>query len=414
MKLLAVEARQYASYYLSRYQQVEKYGAELYVLNGQGTRDLWPAERYRLAHSQHIDDIVGHARAWHAEQHFDGVLTFAESAVTTAAAVAAALGLPGIGIEAARTSRNKLLMREAHQRAGAAHPRFRFVASFDEAWAAAEAFGYPVVLKPTLGAASNFVFRVDNDDELRQRYTQADHGIQHMPWTQMEADGLDVGPNGLMIESFLDGAEFLVEAVAWDDQVYLGSVVDRITIEGATFDDDVHAAPTRLSVDQVAAVHQVVAAGARAQGLHRSAMHAEVRFHHGEPNLLEIAARPGGGGLDHMARLSAGYCPIRAVIDVARGVCPDMTQYRPTGLHTAAMCLLCPPGTIDQIYVPDSVTGSPDVFFLKVTARPGDVIKRPPQGNNILGFLGASGTSLDDALRTATALANSIQVRFSQ
>ena len=52
---------------------------------------------------------------------------------------------------------------------------------------------------------------------------------------------------------------------------------------------------------------------AHAQGLRRSAMHAEVRFHEGEPYLLEIAARVGGGGLDEIARLTTGYDPIRAV-----------------------------------------------------------------------------------------------------
>ena len=54
MKLLAVEARQYGSYHLSRYQQVVDYGAELYVLNGEGTPDFWPADRYRLTGSKKI------------------------------------------------------------------------------------------------------------------------------------------------------------------------------------------------------------------------------------------------------------------------------------------------------------------------------------------------------------------------
>lgn len=414
MKLLALEASQNATYYRSRYQQVEECGAELFVLNGLGTSDFWPTQRYRIVGSKGIDEIVAHARAWHAEQHFDGVLTFSEAAVTTVAAVAEALDLPGIGLEAARASRNKLLMRQAHARGGAAHPGFRFVCDADEAEAAAAEFGYPVILKPTLGAASNFVFRIDTPAEMRLRYAQAAEGIQHMIWSQMEADGLDLGPRGLLVESFLDGRELLIEALAWDDEVYLGSVVDRVTVEGDTFDDDVHAAPTTLTADELAAVHRVVTLGARAQGLRRSAMHAEVRFHRGEPHLLEIAARPGGGGLDFMARLSAGYCPIQAVVDVARGVRPRVTHFRPTGLHTAAMCLLCPPGRIEAVEVPEAVAAARELFFFKVTARPGDVIRRPPEGNNILGFLGATGASFDDAMRTATRFAGMIQVRFSQ
>jgi biotin carboxylase len=412
VKLLGLEAVQNSNYYLSRYRQVEGYGAELFVLNGIGEPDYWTAGRYRVAGSKHLDDLVEAARAWHAEERFDGVLSFSESAVVAVAAVAEALGLPGVGVEAARTSRNKLLMRLAHERADVPRPRFRLVPDVDAALAAAEEFGYPVILKPTLGAASNFVFRLDGPDDVRLRFPQAREGIDRMSWYTMEPEGVDVGPHGLLVESFLDGPEFLTESLVWDDEVYVGSIVDRVTAEGTTFDDDVHHAPTSLGPDQVAAVRAVIAAAARAQGLKRSVLHAEVRFHRGEPHLLEIAVRPGGGGLDYFARISAGYCPIKALIDVARGVRPDVAHYRPTGVHTAGTCLISAPGRIEQIVVPAGVAESDRVFFLKVTAKPGDLIRRPPHGNNILGFLCTTGDSRDDALKAAHELADRIEVRL--
>jgi hypothetical protein len=189
--------------------------------------------------------------------------------------------------------------------------------------------------------------------------------------------------------------------------------VDRVTVEGATFDDDVHHAPTSLSEDQVAAVHRVVTAAAHAQGIRRSVMHAEVRFHQGEPHILEIAVRPGGGGLDLYARMCAGYSPIEVMMDVARGVRPQVTHYRPTSVHCAGTCLISGPGRVEEINVPDSVASSDRVFFLKITASPGDVIKRPPLGNNILGFLGCTGTSLADAMQAVYELVEQIEVRMS-
>jgi biotin carboxylase len=413
VKLLALEASQNGYYYLSRYQQIVNFGADLFVLNGIGTDDLWPADRYRRTGSRHVDDLVRHAKAWHAEENFDGVLTFSESAVVALPVVATALGLPNIGVDAALTSRNKLIMRQAHERGGAAHPRFRLVTDLDAALRAAEDFAYPVIVKPTLGCSSNFVFRVDNADQLRERYQQASAGIDQMSWYNMEADGLDLGPHGLLVESFLDGHEHLIEALVWDDEVYLGSIVDRVTVEHDTFDDDVHHTPTELNPAQIADVHAVVTAGVRAQGLHRSVLHAEVRFHENKPYLLEIAVRPGGGGLDFMARLSAGYDPIKALMDVACGIRPQVHHYRPTDVHTAAMCLLCDAGTIESIGVPREVTDASELFYLKFLARPGDIIRRPPHGNNILGGIGAVGTSFDDAMRVATDLAGKIEVRLT-
>ncbi len=414
MKLLAMEARQNATYYRSRYQQVQDYGAELYVLNGIGTPDFWPGDHYRVVGSQNIDDLITEAKEWHEQERFDGIITFSESGVTTVAAVAEALGLPGVGVEAARTSRNKLLMREAHRRHDAPHPDFRFVTELDAALGAAADFGYPVILKPTLGAASNFVFKIDDAEEMAKLFPQALAGIEGMSWFEMEAHGLDLGPHGLLVEAFLDGDEFLIEAVAWDGEVYLGSIVDRITVEGGTFDDDVHHGPTSLTTEQVAAVHRVVRAGAHSQGLRRSVLHAEVRFHRGEPYLLEIAIRPGGGGLDLIAGITAAHNPIRAVMDVARGAAPRVRHYRPTGVHVTAMCLMCDAGRITAIDVPAEVSESDKVFFLKITASPGDVVRRPPEGNSILGFLGTTGTSLEDARETMLDYASKINVTLAQ
>jgi biotin carboxylase len=413
MKLLALEASQNGSYYSSRYQQVEDFGGEVFVLNGLGEADFWPESRYRIVGSKQIDEIISAARAWHEEVSFDGVLTFSESAVIAVAAVAQALGLPGVGVENALTSRNKLLMRQAHEKEGAPHPAFRFATGLADALAAATEIGYPVIIKPTLGAASNFVFRIDSADEMRVRVPQLLAGMRRMAWFVMEAEGIDHGPEGLLVESFLAGSEHLIEALVWDDEVYLGSVVDRVTVEGDTFDDDVHSAPTSLTPEQLAAVHRSVTAGVHAQGIRRGALHAEVRFHDGEPYLLEIAVRPGGGGLDYIARITAGYCPIRGVMDVARGVRPDVRHYTPTGVHIAGMCLLCGAGQVERISFPEDLPSADGVFFFKITAKPGDIILRPPDGNNILGFLGMKGPSFTDAMEAAEKIADQIHVELS-
>jgi biotin carboxylase len=410
VKLLTIETRQYLTYYHSRYQQVQAFGVDLYVMNGEGTEDFWPADRYRLVGSKKIDEMIECARKWHATEQFDGVITFSEAAVIAVAAVADALGLPSIGVDAARNSRNKFLMRQAYERAGVPIPAYRYVTELGDALAAGDEFGYPCIIKPTLGAGSHFVYRVDSPEEMKLRFNQAIVGIQTMFWVTAEADGIDLGPLGLLVESFLDGREYLMEALAWDDEVYLGSVVDRITNEGQNFDDDVHHAPTSLPAEELAKVQHVVKLATHAQGLRRSAMHAEVRYHNGEPYLLEIAARVGGGGLDMIARITADYDPIRAVVDIGRGVKPPVRHYWPTGVHITAMCLICDGGVVRSIEVPTQVSDAEDVFLLKITARPGDVILRPPNGNTIFGFLGTTGMSMDGAFARMNELAAKIKV----
>ncbi|MDQ2814653.1 MAG: ATP-grasp domain-containing protein [Actinomycetota bacterium] len=413
MKLLGIEARQHAGYHLARYQQVRDFGADLFVLNGIGEDGYWADGRYRVAGSQDITDIVAAARAWHAAETFDGVFTFSESGVVAVAAVAEALGLPGVGVDAARKSRNKLLMRQAHEQAGVPHPRYRLVTSLDEAVATAADFGYPVVLKPTLGAASDFVFRIDDPEEMALRYKITVEGMQHMSPYLREARGLDLGPHGVLVESFLDGHEHLFEALAWDDEVYLGSAVDRVTAEGDTFEDDVHRAPTALSPPELARVHRVITDAAHAQGLRRSVMHAEVRYHRGDPYIVEIAIRPGGGGLDLVALATADYSPIEAVMDVARGVKPRAGHYAPTGVHMMGTCLICDEGQLEYVAIPAEVTDAGQTLMAVATARPGDTIRRPPNGNSVLGFLIVTGTSAQDAQLRLENFADKIEVKLA-
>jgi biotin carboxylase len=412
MKLLGLEARQNSHYYHSRYELVRDFGADLFVLNGIGEEGYWTQGRYRIAGSQKIDDIIAAARAWHDAEGFEGVFSFSESGVMAVAAVAEALGLPSVGVDAARKSRNKLLMRQAYEQAGVPHPQYRYVTSLSEAKTTAAEFGYPVVLKPTLGAASNYVFRIDDSEEMEERYRDATDGMQRMSWYLMEAEGLDLGPYGLLVESFLDGHEHLFEALAWDDEVYLGSAVDRVTAEGDTFDDDVHRAPTRLSEAELSRVHRIITDAAHAQGLRRSAMHAEVRFHQGEPYVVEIAIRPGGGGLDLVAQVTADYSPIEAVMDVARGVKPRVRHYQPTGVHMMGTCLICNAGQVEYVRVPAEVTNAKQTLMAKITAQPGDIIRRPPDGNNILGFLIVTGPSDEDAQATLEDFADKIDVKL--
>lgn len=413
MKLLAIEARQWGTYLMPRYEHMEKHGFEVYLLAGEATPDTWPAHKHRDVGSKNLDRMIAAAKAWHAEERFDGVFTLSEMGVILTAHIAKELGLPGISVEAGLASRNKYLMRQAHERGNVPHPKFRYVESKDEALAAAAEFGYPAIVKPTLGGASGFVFRCDTPEDLALRYEQAARGIQDDKfYPAMEADGMELGPNGLLVESFLDGHEHLIEAVVWDGEVYLGSVVDRVTVEGDTFDDDVHHAPTDLSPEKYAKLYEVAAGAVRAQGLERSVAHVEIRFHQGEPYILEAAARPGGGGLNTMSEVIGGYDPIVAVADIAVGRKPKIRHFTPTGVHCSGVAMICPAGVIEEVVVPPELYEDPNVAFFRIIVKPGDVIKRPPDGNTVFGFLGMKGDSFDDVMNKMNEFMAKIDVRL--
>src|SRR5438874_1759489 len=97
----------------------------------------------------------------------DGVLTVsADRAVPVVAAVAEALGLPGIGTETAHLMTHKVAMRRRLAEAGVPQPRFAAARSLHEAYAATETVGFPAVLKPADSGGQRGVFRLDSIEDL--------------------------------------------------------------------------------------------------------------------------------------------------------------------------------------------------------------------------------------------------------
>jgi biotin carboxylase len=96
-----------------------------------------------------------------------GVLTVsADRAVPVVAAVAQALGLPGIGSETAHVMTHKVAMRRQLAEHGVPQPRFAAVRTLAEARAGLETVGLPAVLKPADSGGQRGVFRIDSWDDL--------------------------------------------------------------------------------------------------------------------------------------------------------------------------------------------------------------------------------------------------------
>src|SRR6266581_4521959 len=123
----------------------------------------------------------------------DGVLTVsADRAVPVVAAVAEALGLPGIGTETAHLMTHKVAMRRRLAEAGVPQPRFAAVRGISERRRAADEVGFPAVLKPADSGGQRGVFRVESIDEIDAHLHEA----------------LAASPTGeAILEEFVDGIE---------------------------------------------------------------------------------------------------------------------------------------------------------------------------------------------------------------
>ena len=114
----------------------------------------------------------------------------------------AALGLPGLSVEAATNFRDKARMKTLLRAQGLPCARHRLAPSMDDASAFAEASGFPIVVKPPAGAGALQTYRVENMDQLRRALA-----VQPPSAT-----------NPVLLEEFVQGKEHSFETVSIDGQ----------------------------------------------------------------------------------------------------------------------------------------------------------------------------------------------------
>ncbi|MDQ4029915.1 MAG: hypothetical protein M3168_02625, partial [Actinomycetota bacterium] len=184
----------------------------------------------------------------------DGVLTVsADRAVPVVAAVAEALGLPGIGSQTAHLMTHKVAMRRRLAETGVPQPRFAAVRGIADARTALETVGLPAVLKPADSGGQRGLFLIESEDDL----------LAHLHVALAES-----GAEEAIVESFHDGLELNGLALARGGDVVPLTLSDRLRPPGEGFGVGwIHVYPARIYADVLEEAERVVRHAVHALGL---------------------------------------------------------------------------------------------------------------------------------------------------
>jgi biotin carboxylase len=328
--------------------------------------------------------LAAACRALAERYELAGVFTWTEWYLVPVARLARQLGLPTTAPEAMQACRNKATARNLFARHGAPSAASLSVRNVQEAWAAAERIGYPVVLKPAAHAGSIGVIRVDHHDQLPAAYDFA-----------ARPAGVGTQNTSVLVEEYLDGPEVSVECVTYRGETTVVAVTRKTVSAPPFFEELAH------SVDASDPLLDVVAPAARAAigalGITDGVSHVEMRLVDGRPRLVEVNARLAGDMIGHLVRLATGIDLPRAAADIACDRAPDLT---PTRSSAAAIHLIYPEtsGTLTALRYDGP--RPPWLERLSFQRSVGDRLLLPPQGDLFsarIGFLITTGASAEDA-----------------
>lgn len=324
----------------------------------------------KLADTIDAEEMCAAARELHARDPIAGVLTWDEARVLQTAKLAADLGLPGGDPQAAMRTRDKHLTREALDRAGVPQARSVLVGSLDEALAAADSIGYPVVVKPRAMAASLGAVLADSAEQLTAQFTFARDTTIPGAWSYDQ---------NVLIEEFLTGPEISVDSAVHAGEVLPMFVARKQVGYPPYFEEVGHvmdaADPLRTDPD----FHRILQATHEALGFTDGITHSEFKLTGTGPKVVEVNGRLGGDMIPYLGRCATGIDPGLAAAAVACGRLPEFAADR-SQVGAVRFCYVEHEDTVIGDIRFDRDALPPAVDLCVTLASPGDVKSPPPKG----------------------------------
>lgn len=390
----------------------------LLVPSGTAAGPPWPDDLTRRVRVHHYADTF-HAVKLASELHdavpFDALFTSWEGAVETTAAITEALELPGCSPESARTARDKSLAAARFALKGVPHPRgIAFDANAPEAaHALLDRCGERgIVVKIPRSTNSQSVLRVRSHSALDDALSVI-RGLYHSSRSENRLADLyaPVTVSGsptsraepVLAQEYVSGAEVNIDLLLNENEHAVLGVFEKYPATGPTFGETQSVWPTSLSVRDLDRAVRTAVAAARALGLTRGAVHAELRVADGQATVIEASPRLGGFLTPLAVRRLTGVDPLAALTRLmADGELPVMPSVRTDQACLYGAANVEQAGRIVRITGAETARNLPGVQFLDVIKEPGDILVPLPEGTDyhIAAFL-LEGSGREELLSLA-------------
>ncbi|UED88002.1 ATP-grasp domain-containing protein [Streptomyces profundus] len=298
------------------------------------------------------------------ERRIDRVLASSERSLQGAGYLRSFLALPGTRYDVVNRFSNKLAMKTALRAAGVPLTDFRGIATLEDIHTVATEWGWPLVVKPALGAGAQDTFVLRGSADLDVLVTTE------------RGDGLRGADYPLLVERFVDmTAEYHCDGIVRSgrtDFLAVSSYLSPLLERAERFIGSYVLPPSHPDIEAVRDLHQ---ATVTALGLETGVTHMELfRTAHGLV-VSEISCRPAGMGVVDGIALQTGVNLWDAFVAAELGRTPSVVPLTPARDGIVVNCTLpVRPGRITRLSSAASLSEVAEVTRVTMKAGVGDVI----------------------------------------
>ncbi|MET0134664.1 MAG: ATP-grasp domain-containing protein [Kibdelosporangium sp.] len=343
---------------------------------------------------------------YHAHPDLDpaAIVPLVEYATPFAARLAERYGLPGAGFGAAQILRDKALLRQVSGAAGIPNPEMTRVSGPADVAAFMREFPGRVVLKPANRQASVGTQVIHSLDEVEQAWAncvQQDEGI-FVPDRTMDLH--------MLVERFVDGAEFSVEMLVRDGDPLFVNVTGKQLFPGSRPVELAHIVPADIAPDLAALLGEQTRKVVEAVGFLDGIVHCEWIVAGEDAYLVECAGRFAGDGIIELIQRAYPVELVRYYYSVMKGEqLPDVLPQRAKAA-AAVRFLAIEPGVVADVRGVEQAEQAAGVFLCDVSVKPGDRFDGLRSSWDRVGDVMVTASSPAEALRLAEAAAGLVRI----
>ena len=360
------------------------------------------ADAALLVSTYDADATVEAARAYAARHRIDAVLAVAADVPVTVAAVADALGLPGISLESAWLASDKVAMKQRLAAVGVAVPWFRQVASAEALVDLAARATWPLIVKPVDSRGARGVVRLLPGIDPAWAFAVAQ---AESPTDRVMVEAYIPGPQVSTESVVIDG---LCTTVGFSDRNY--ALLDRFA---PYVIEDGGELPSHLPPATRAAIEELVADAAAALGIRSGTVKGDIVVGPDGPMVIELAARLSGGYFcTHEIPLATGVNFVAAALRIALGERPSSDDLTPRFERGVAQRYLFPePGCVLAVEGAEQAAAGEGIALFELRVAAGDAVRRMTSHVRRGGVVIAVGSSREEAVRRAETAAARVRIR---